>query len=101
MQKTFCIVGTDARQRAAARALQRAGYAVTGAESAGNADYILLPMPLDAYYVSIMSERYRHAKWPVAKGMLAGLRAALCTVGKPEGSSSLTYVMRRGDGNVG
>ena len=48
MQKTFCIVGTDARQRAAARALQRAGYAVTGAESAGNADYILLPMPLDA-----------------------------------------------------
>lgn len=61
----------------------------------------VLPMPLDAYYVSIMSERYRHAKWPVAKGMLAGLRAALCTVGKPEGSSSLTYVMRRGDGNVG
>lgn len=48
MQKIFCIVGTDARQRAAARALQRAGYAVTGAEGAGNADYILLPMPLDA-----------------------------------------------------
>ncbi len=48
MQKTFCIVGTDARQRAAARALQRAGYLVTGAEGAGNADYILLPMPLDA-----------------------------------------------------
>lgn len=48
MQKTFCIVGTDARQRAAARALQRAGYAVTGAEGVGNADYILLPMPLDA-----------------------------------------------------
>lgn len=48
MQKIFCIVGTDARQRAAARALQRAGYAVTGAEGVGNADYILLPMPLDA-----------------------------------------------------
>ena len=47
MQKTFCIVGTDPRQRAAARALQRAGYLVTGAEGAGNADYILLPMPLD------------------------------------------------------
>lgn len=48
MQKTFCIVGTDPRQRAAARALQRAGYHVTGAEGAGNADYILLPMPQDA-----------------------------------------------------
>ena len=48
MQKTFCIVGTDERQRAAALALQRAGYLVTGAEGAGNADYILLPMPLDA-----------------------------------------------------
>lgn len=48
MPKTFCVVGTDARQRAAAVALRGAGYVVTGAEGAGNADYILLPMPLDA-----------------------------------------------------
>ncbi|MDD4850079.1 MAG: NAD(P)-dependent oxidoreductase [Gemmiger sp.] len=48
MHKTFCVVGTDARQHAAARVLREAGYQVTGAEGAGNADYILLPMPLDA-----------------------------------------------------
>ncbi|MGN0975669.1 MAG: NAD(P)-dependent oxidoreductase [Gemmiger sp.] len=48
MRKTFCVVGTDARQRAAAKYLKEAGYNVTGAEGAGSAGYILLPMPLDA-----------------------------------------------------
>lgn len=48
MPKTFCVVGTDARQSAAAAALHAAGFAVTGAEGAGCADYILLPMPLEA-----------------------------------------------------
>ncbi len=53
MQKTFCVVGTDARQRAAAEALRRAGYRVAGAEEAGGADYILLPMPLEAEAVDL------------------------------------------------
>jgi len=48
MQKTFCVIGGDARQQAAADALQQAGYRVLGAEGAGLADYILLPMPMDA-----------------------------------------------------
>ncbi len=45
---TFCVVGRDVRQLAAARALQNSGYTVLGAEGAGQADYILLPMPMDA-----------------------------------------------------
>lgn len=45
---TFCVVGRDARQLAAARTLQNSGYTVLGAEGAGQADYILLPMPMDA-----------------------------------------------------
>ncbi|HCH29280.1 MAG TPA: dipicolinic acid synthetase, partial [Ruminococcaceae bacterium] len=45
---TFCVVGRDARQLAAAQALQNSGYTVLGAEGAGQADYILLPMPMDA-----------------------------------------------------
>ena len=45
---TFCVVGRDARQLAAARALQNSGYTVLGAEGAGQADYILLPMPMAA-----------------------------------------------------
>ena len=48
MQKTFCVIGGDARQQAAARALRRAGYTVLGPEGAGKAAYLLLPMPSDA-----------------------------------------------------
>lgn len=43
----FAVVGTDARQTAAGRALARAGYTVGGAEQIAVADHILLPMPLD------------------------------------------------------
>ena len=46
--KCFAVIGTDARQAAAGRALARAGYAVGGAEQVALADYILLPLPLDA-----------------------------------------------------
>ena len=44
MPKTFCVVGHDARQQAAARVLRRAGCGVTAADNAAAADYILLPM---------------------------------------------------------
>ena len=47
-QKCFAVVGGDARQAAAARALARAGYSVGGPEMIAVADYILLPLPLDA-----------------------------------------------------
>ena len=47
-KKCFAVVGGDARQAAAARALARAGYSVGGPEKIAVADYILLPLPLDA-----------------------------------------------------
>ena len=47
-KKCFAVVGSDARQAAAARALARAGYSVGGPEMIAVADYILLPLPLDA-----------------------------------------------------
>lgn len=47
-QKRFAVIGSDARQLAAGRALARAGYAVKGPEEIALADYILLPLPLDA-----------------------------------------------------
>ena len=47
-QKRFAVIGSDARQLAAGRALARAGYTVGGAEQVALADYILLPLPLDA-----------------------------------------------------
>ena len=47
-QKCFAVVGGDARQAAAARALARGGFSVGGPEMIAVADYILLPLPLDA-----------------------------------------------------
>ena len=46
-RKRIAVVGRDARQAAAGRALARAGYAVAGAEQVARADVILLPLPLD------------------------------------------------------
>lgn len=46
--RLVAVVGTDARQAAAGRALAAAGYRVGGAERVPEADVILLPMPLDA-----------------------------------------------------
>lgn len=47
-RKLFAVIGSDARQAAAGQALARAGYAVAGAEQTALADYLLLPLPLDA-----------------------------------------------------
>ena len=44
MPKTFCVVGYDARQRAAAQTLRVEGLRVVGPEDAALADYVLLPM---------------------------------------------------------
>ena len=44
MSEWLCVVGQDARQQAAARALRQAGVAVAGPEQAGQAPVILLPM---------------------------------------------------------
>lgn len=45
--KRFAVVGSDARQAAAGRALARAGYTVGGVQQLPQADYILLPLPLE------------------------------------------------------
>ena len=44
MPKTFCVVGHDARQQAAAQVLRAAGLRVVGPEDACLADFALLPM---------------------------------------------------------
>ena len=45
--KTVAVVGGDARQAAAGRALARAGYTVGGVQQLPQADCILLPLPLE------------------------------------------------------
>lgn len=48
MKKTFAVIGEDARQQAAAMYLRGRGYPVAAADEVYRADFILLPMPLDA-----------------------------------------------------
>ena len=45
--KRFAVVGSDARQAAAGRALAQAGYTVGGVQQLPQADCILLPLPLE------------------------------------------------------
>ena len=69
-QKRFAVIGGDARQAAAGRALARAGYEVCGAEEVARADYILLPLPLD------------EARTPLAALLRAAKPGALALGGK-------------------
>ena len=68
--KRFAVVGSDARQAAAGRALARAGYQMCGAEQVALAEYILLPLPLDA------------ARTPLAELLRAAKPGALALGGK-------------------
>ena len=70
-RKRFAVIGGDARQAAAGRALARAGYEVCGAEEVARADYILLPLPLD------------EARTPLAALLRAAKPGALDKYGLP------------------
>lgn len=53
------------------------------------------PMPFDAFYVSMLSERYMHRSMPFLRGLLAGTVAWLQSLGRKERSSSMIYVFRK------
>ena len=68
--KQFAVVGTDARQASAGRALARAGYKVGGVQQLAQADCILLPLPLE------------DAKLPLEQLLRAAKPGALALGGK-------------------
>ena len=53
------------------------------------------PMPFDAFYVSMLSEKNRGASLPFLKGMWTGTEAWLHALGHKERSSSMIYVFRK------
>lgn len=53
------------------------------------------PMPFDAFYISMMSERYRGSAFPFLKGMYWGMRAWINTLSKKGRSSSVIYIFRK------
>ncbi len=53
------------------------------------------PMPFDAFYVSMLTEKYQESRFPLLKGMGTGLAAAFATLSRKERSSSMIYVFRK------
>ena len=52
-------------------------------------------MPLDAFYVSMLSERYMRHPLPLPRGLLHGLAAWIRSWGRKDRSSSMIYVFRK------
>ena len=91
-KKLFAVVGTDARQAAAGRVLERAGYAVGGAEQVALADYILLPLPLDAARTPL-AELLRAAK-PGAVALGGRLSVQAKAIAQEAGVELVDYFAR-------
>lgn len=53
------------------------------------------PMPFDAFYVSMLSEKYRGSSCSFLKGIYAGTLAWFSALGRKERSSSMIYVFRK------
>ena len=55
----------------------------------------VLPMPFDAFYVSMLTEKYKGSSLSFIKGGFTGLRAFFAARKQKERSSSLIYVFRK------
>jgi len=55
----------------------------------------ILPMRFDAYYVSLLSEKYRHGKSSMLNAMLVGIRSNLKAMTGRGEYSSLIYVIKK------
>lgn len=53
------------------------------------------PMPMDAFYVSMLSEKYKGSRFSFVKGLWTGMLAWFSALGKKERSSSMIYVFRK------
>ena len=91
-RKQVAVIGGDARQAAAGRALARAGYTVCGAEQLALADYILLPLPLDETRTPL-AELLRAAK-PGALALGGRLSAQAKQIAQEAGVELVDYFAR-------
>ena len=53
------------------------------------------PMPFDAFYVSMLTERYKESGLPFFKGLVVGTKAWCSALGNKEKSSSIIYIFRK------
>jgi hypothetical protein len=54
-----------------------------------------LPMKMDAYYVSMLSEKYKGGTFQLPKAFIAGFRSNLNAWGNPEKYSSVIYIFKK------
>lgn len=52
-------------------------------------------MPLDAFYISMLSEKNKGAKFAFLKGMLVGLAAFVASLRDPNNHSSMIYILKK------
>ncbi len=57
----------------------------------------IYPMPFDAFYVSMLSEKYKGSKCAFVKGFWQGLKTYFKSCGKPEKSSSVIYILKKSE----
>lgn len=92
MKKCFAVVGEDARQKAAGEYLAAQGFRVVGAERVYEADYILLPLPLDADRVGLA--RLLRAARPGAVALGGRVSPQVMATGQSAGVPILDYFRR-------
>lgn len=52
-------------------------------------------MPLDAFYISILSEKYKKSKFPIIKGLITGKISWLISIFNYRRCSSLIYIFKK------
>jgi 2-polyprenyl-3-methyl-5-hydroxy-6-metoxy-1,4-benzoquinol methylase len=57
----------------------------------------IYPMPLDAFYISILSEKYKKNFFSFVQGILIGIRCWISSRKKDNRSSSLVYILKKAD----
>ncbi|SEA06288.1 Methyltransferase domain-containing protein [Arachidicoccus rhizosphaerae] len=57
----------------------------------------MLPMKFDSYYVSMLSEGYRHGKGNLFRAFLEGLNSNRKAAGDPKKFSSVIYIIKKAD----
>ncbi|HUX94143.1 MAG TPA: class I SAM-dependent methyltransferase [Bacteroidales bacterium] len=55
----------------------------------------IIPLPLDVFYISILSEKYKGSSMPFIKGLITGTFFALKALFKKRKSSSLIYILKK------
>ena len=90
--KRFAVVGSDARQAAAGRALARAGYTVGGVQQLPQADYILLPLPLEQPGLSLV--QLLGAAKPGALALGGKVTDSAMTIARAAGVELVDYFAR-------